>query len=62
MRNQQKNKQIREEAKKAGVYLWQIAKYLGVSEATLTRWMRDELPEDTKAKCMDAIRNLNGGK
>lgn len=55
-----KNEQIRKEAKKAGVYLWQIAKYLGVGEATLIRWMREELTEQKRAMCMDAIRNLKG--
>ncbi len=29
-----------------GVYFWEIAMKLGVSEPTMTRWMRVELPAD----------------
>ncbi len=31
-----------------GVYFWEIAMKLGVSEPTITRWMRVELPEDKR--------------
>ncbi len=36
---------VRRQAKAAGVALWQIARYLGVSEPTMTRRLRVELDE-----------------
>ena len=44
------NQDIRDYAAKKGVYFWEIAMQLGVSEPTMTRWMRVELPED---KCRE---------
>jgi hypothetical protein len=39
------NQDIRDYAAQKGVYLWEIAKELGISEPTMTRMMRTELPE-----------------
>ncbi len=39
------NIDVRKRAKKAGVYLWQIAAAIGVSETTFNRRMRVEMPE-----------------
>lgn len=40
------NTDIRKLLKKSGIKLWEIADYFGVSEATITRWMRHDLPEN----------------
>jgi len=53
------NEDLRTEAKMAGVKLWQIAAKLGVSEATITRRMRMELPEQMKIKIRLAIHELS---
>ena len=42
------NQDIRDYAAQKGVYFWEIAMQLGVSEPTMTRWMRVELPEDKR--------------
>ena len=42
------NQDIRDYAAQKGVYFWEIALKLGVSEPTMTRWMRVELPEDKR--------------
>ena len=42
------NQDIRDYAAKKGVYFWEIAMELGISEPTMTRWMRVELPEDKR--------------
>lgn len=57
-----KNLDIREETKKAGVYLWEIAEYCGISEFTLTRKLRHELPDDQKRKLLQAITEISKRK
>lgn len=52
------NADIREAAKKAGVYLYNIADRLGVCENTLTIRLRRELSEDNKRQILDIISEL----
>lgn len=52
------NQDIRQEAKKSSVTLWQIAETLKISEATITRKLRIELPEEEKTKIFEAIKSL----
>ena len=44
------NLELRRTAKANGVALWQIADKLGISEPTMTRRLRSELPENEKQK------------
>ena len=53
-----KNLDLRQYAKEKGVYLWQCAEVLGVSEPTMTRKLRREFPEDEKAKLREIIDEL----
>ena len=53
-----KNADIRKAAKESGVYLWEIADKLGVSEPTLNRWLRKEMPESQKAKFYSTIEQV----
>ncbi len=59
------NLDVRECAKKAGIYLWQIAAAIGVSEPTFNRRMRVEMPESEKEQVKHVISRLeaeqNGG-
>ena len=52
------NELVRRTARAAGVPLWQIASTLGISEATLQRWLRFPLPVEKEQKIMDAISSL----
>lgn len=52
------NKEIREAAKANRVYSYEVADALGVSEATMTRKMRRELPQDEKRRILEAIDRL----
>lgn len=56
------NNSIREMAKKNHVHLWEIAVDLGVSEPTITRWLRTELSEDRKKMVVDAIKRISERK
>ena len=53
------NKEIREKAKTSGVRLWQIAEKLGISEPTMTRKLRHELPEADKQIILALIDELS---
>ena len=52
------NKDVRQEMKKHGVHQWQVAEYLGISEATMCRKMRFELSNDFRESVMAAIRDI----
>lgn len=52
------NQTVRRAARAAGVPLWRVAKAIGVSEPTLTRWLRAPLPEDKEKRVMAAIAAL----
>ena len=52
------NADIRAVAKQNGVYLYAIADKLGVSEPTMTRLMRRELPEEKKTQLKEIITEI----
>lgn len=52
------NADIRKAARVADVAQWQICERLGISEPTLTRWLRGDLPEDRRQRILAAIDEL----
>lgn len=52
------NQDIRNYAKQNGVKLWQVAKVKGISEPTMTRLLRQELPESEKETFLRIINEL----
>lgn len=52
------NKDIREKIKDVGLYQYQVAEEVGISEAQFIRWLRNELSEERKAKIYTAIKKL----
>ena len=56
------NIDIRTMASANGVSLWQIADALGISEPTMTRKMRKELPQDQKKRIFEIIASLSKAK
>ena len=54
------NSDMRKYAKESGVPFWQIAKVMGKSEATFTRYMREELSGDQKKEIKKIIDQLKG--
>lgn len=53
-----RNHEIRERAKEQGVKFWEIGMAMGISEATVTRWLRVELDNEKKAAMMEAIEKI----
>lgn len=56
------NQTIRAEARKAGVNLWELAEYIGITDATLSRKLRRELPEEKQKEYLAAIREIAAAK
>ena len=52
------NQEIRGYAAKNSVYLWEIALALGISEPTMTRKLRTELPDRDCEEIMRIINDL----
>ncbi len=52
------NKEIREAAKNAGVRLWRVAESIGMSDATFSRKLRRELPEQERSRILNIIDEL----
>lgn len=49
------NRDVRIALQSKGMKQWELADLLGVSEFTLTRWLRKELTEDRKELLLKAI-------
>lgn len=56
------NMDLRQKAKEKGVFFWQIARKMGVSEPTMIRRLRFELPEQEKQKYLSIIDKLSEEK
>lgn len=56
------NTDIRTTAKSKGVLLWEIAIHLNISEATMTRKLRKELPTDEKQRIFTIIDEIAAEK
>lgn len=52
------NTDIRREAKANGVPLWRIAEFLKISEPTMSRRMRKEMPDEEKKQMREIISQL----
>ena len=55
------NQEIRKRAAEKGVYLWQIADVLGITDGTFSRKLRKELSEDEKTHILQIIDDLAAG-
>lgn len=53
-----RNNDIRTKARENGVYLYEIAEKLNVSEPTFNPRLRNELSEDLKQKALAAIEQI----
>lgn len=51
-----RNKEVREEMRKTGITQWRLGELLGVSENTVNRKLRKELPEEEKQRILAVIR------
>lgn len=61
MKMKPENEQVRRAARAAGMPMWKLAEMLGVSEATLVRWMRKPFSPETKKRALAAIKEFEKG-
>lgn len=52
------NCEIRSECRKCGIKLWELAAWIGISEATMTRKLRQELPSEQRDHILSMICKL----
>lgn len=45
-----------------GLRHWQVADALGINEATLSRKLRHEIPDDEKNRLLEIIGHMKGGE
>ncbi|MBC7342775.1 MAG: hypothetical protein H5U02_10100 [Clostridia bacterium] len=57
-----RNNDIREAVKEAGLFLWQIADALGITDAYFSKLLRKELPQEKKATIFQIIKELKEGE
>lgn len=57
-----KNDDIREHAKKSGVFLWQVAEAIGINDGNFSRKLRRELPTEERDKILNVIDRLEAQK
>jgi hypothetical protein len=55
------NKKIRIDLLTYGIKHYELAAAVGISEFTLSRWLRKKLPDDKKIKILAAIKKLAEG-
>jgi hypothetical protein len=58
VRRNECNAELRDKIRKAGLYQWQVAECIGVSEFTFTRWLRSELKPEVEKMVCEAIVTL----
>lgn len=56
------NNEVREKAKEQGVRLWEVAEVLNISEPTMTRKLRKELPTAEKERILSIIEDIAKGR
>lgn len=55
------NEDIKNAMKEAGLYTWQLAERLGVSEMTIYRWLRTPLSDEKRQELLTAISQVKMG-
>lgn len=53
------NKTVRTAARVAGVPLWRVADEVGISEPTISRWLRRPLSQEREDMLLAAINRLS---
>ena len=57
-----RNKEIRNAMLRSNVKQWEVAEHLGISEFTICRWLRSELPSEKKESLLQAISEVKNRK
>ena len=52
------NKDLRDAIRIANVRQWEVAEVIGISEMSMVKWLRRELPVDKKMRVQEGIRKV----
>lgn len=52
------NKEIKELLHRENIYMWQVAKKLGVHETTFCKWFRGELSQEQAQRVLSAVEEI----
>lgn len=52
------NSELKQEIKKSGFTLWQVAEQIGICEMSLIRWLRSERDTRNQSKVIKAFEEL----
>lgn len=52
------NELVRAAARNSGVYLWEVALVVGITDSNFSRKLRVELPADEQARLISIIANI----
>lgn len=52
------NRAIKERLHRENIYMWQVAKRLGIHETTFCKWFREELSNEQATKVLSAIDDI----
>ncbi len=52
------NKDLRDAIRIANVRQWEVAEAIGISEMSMVKWLRRELPVDKKMRVQEGIRKV----
>ena len=52
------NKDLRDAVRIANVRQWEVAEAIGISEMSMVKWLRRELPVDKKMRVQEGIRKV----
>lgn len=58
MNFENRNIDLKERIKHCGLKYWQLGEILGVSDVTISRWLRSELDENKKERIKEAIKEF----
>ena len=52
------NRRLREKAQRKKVRMWEIAKCFGVADATFSRWLRSEFPQERMKQALQFVDEI----
>ena len=52
------NKDLRDAIRIANVRQWEVAEAIGISEMSMVKWLRRELPVDKKMRVQEGMRKV----
>ncbi len=56
------NQEIKQAARNAGIYLWEVAEAYGCVDTTFSRKLRRELPQSEKDRILSIIEQLRAAQ